>query len=109
LTCSLFRGNEYMGTTFTSLPSTDENEYFQGVWSRMFGSFMASGREKSALSVEQAVELTGIEVQRWSAMEAGDWLPETRLQFRSIAAALDIDWDTMVGIVMMYRGAWGLS
>jgi hypothetical protein len=42
-------------------------------------------------------------------MEAGDWLPETRQQFHLIASALDIDWDTMVGVVMMCRGAWGLS
>lgn len=98
-----------MSTMFTPLPSTAENEYFEGVWSRMFGSFMASGREKAALSVEQAAKLTGIGAQRWSAMEAGHWLPETRQQFRSIAAALDINWDTMVSIVMMCRGAWGLS
>ena len=98
-----------MGTMFTPLPSTTENKYFEGVWSRMFGSFMASGREKAGLSVERAAKLTGIDAQRWSAMEAGDWLPETRQQFHLIASGLDIDWDTMVGVVMMCRGAWGLS
>jgi hypothetical protein len=98
-----------MVTMFTPLPSTAENKYFEGVWARMFGSFMASGREKAGLSVKQAAGMTCIGVQRWSAMEAGDWLPETRQQFHLIAAALDIDWDTMVGVVMMCRGAWGLS
>jgi len=66
-------------------------------------------REKAGLSVEQAAGMTCIGAQRWSAMEAGDWLPETRQQFHLIASALDIDWDTMVGVVMMCRGAWGLS
>jgi transcriptional regulator with XRE-family HTH domain len=94
---------------FAPLPSTTENRYFQGVWSRMFGTFMASGREKAELSVEQAAVLTGMGSEQWSAMEAGAWLPETRQQFRSIAAALNIDWTTMVSIVMMCRGAWGLS
>ena len=98
-----------MSMMFTPLPSTVENEYFQGLFSRLFGSFMASAREKAALTVEQAARMTGIGAQRWSAMEAGDWLPETRQQFHLVAAALDIEWDTMVGIVMMCRGAWGLS
>jgi transcriptional regulator with XRE-family HTH domain len=98
-----------MSIMFTPLPPTVENRYFQGVWSRMFGSFMASGREKAGLSVEQAAEMTGIGAQRWSAMEAGEWLPETRQQFHLVAVALDIEWDTMVSIVMMCREAWGLS
>jgi transcriptional regulator with XRE-family HTH domain len=98
-----------MGTTFTPLPSTAENEYFQSVWSRFFGRFMASARERAGLSVEQAAKLTGFGAQRWSAMEAGDWLPETRQQFHLVAAALDIEWSLMVSIVMMCRGAWGLS
>jgi transcriptional regulator with XRE-family HTH domain len=98
-----------MSMMFTPLPSTVENEYFEGVWSRMFGSFMASAREKAGLSVEQAARMTCIGAQRWSAMEAGNWLPETRQQFHLVAAALDIEWSLMVSIVMMCREAWGLS
>jgi transcriptional regulator with XRE-family HTH domain len=100
---------EYMYTMFTPLPSTAENKYFEGVWSRIFGSFMASGREKAGLSVEQAADLTGIEAQMWSAMEAGDWLPETRQQFHLIAAALDIEWTLMVSVVQMCSQAWGIQ
>ena len=98
-----------MGTQFAPLPSTAENKYFEGLWARMFGSFMASGREKAGLTVEQASALAGMEAEQWSAMEAGDWLPETRQQFQLVAAALDIEWSLMVSIVMMCRGAWGLS
>jgi hypothetical protein len=94
---------------FTLLPSTVENEYLEAVWSRMFGSFMASAREKVALSVEQASALADMETEQWSAMEAGDWLPETRLQFRSIAAALDIEWSLMVSVVQMCSQAWGIK
>lgn len=93
----------------TLLPSTTENEYFEGVWARMFGSFMASGREKASLSVEQVAELTGIEAAQWSAMEAGDWLPENRQQFRSIAAALNIEWPLMVSVVQLCSQAWGIK
>jgi len=94
---------------FSLLEPTPENQYLEGVWSRFFGPFMQSGREKAGLSVDHAAALAGIDPGQWSAMEAGDWLPETRQQFHLIASALDIDWDTMVGVVMMCRGAWGLS
>lgn len=98
-----------MGTMFMPLPSTAEIQYFEGVWARMFGAFTASGREKAGLSVEQAAILAGMEAQRWTALEAGDWLPSTREQFHRIAVALDIEWSTMARIVLMCRGAWGLS
>lgn len=98
-----------MGTVSTLLQSTPENQYFQGLWSRFFGQFMQSGREKAGLAVDQAAVLAGIDPGQWSAMEAGNWLPETRLQFRSIAATLDIDWETMAGVVMLCRQAWGIQ
>ena len=98
-----------MSMTFAPLPLTDENKYFQGVWARFFGQFMQSGREKAGLSVDQAAVLAGIDPGQWSAMEAGNWLPETRLQVRSIAAALDIDWETMAGVVLLCRQAWGIE
>jgi transcriptional regulator with XRE-family HTH domain len=98
-----------MSMSFAPLPSTNDSEFFQGLFGRLFGTFMASAREKAGLTVEQAAKLTGFGTQRWSAMEAGDWLPETRQQFHLVAAALDIEWSLMVSIVMMCREAWGLS
>lgn len=98
-----------MSMTFSPLPSTFDSNYFQGAWARFFGQFMQSSREKAGLSVEQAAVLAGIDPGQWTAMEVGNWLPETRLQFRSIAAALDIDWETMAGVVMLCRQAWGIK
>jgi len=98
-----------MSTMFTPLPSTAENQYFEGVWARMFGAFTASGREKAGLSVEQAAIPAGIEAQRWTALEAGDWLPATREQCHRIAAALDIDWATMTRLILMCRQPWGIQ
>jgi transcriptional regulator with XRE-family HTH domain len=94
---------------FAPLPSTTEDQYFQGVWSRMFGAFMESAREKAGLSVEQAAVLTGMGPEQWSAMEAGAWLPATRQQLHVLAAALDIEWTTMVSIVQMCSQAWGIQ
>ena len=98
-----------MSITFTLLQPTPENQYFQGVSSRLFGAFMESGREKAGLSVGQVAELAGVEVGQWAAMETGDWLPTTRRQFRSIAIALGVEWDAMTSIVLMCRQAWGIQ
>jgi hypothetical protein len=95
--------------TFAPLPLTTENFYFQGFWNRMFGQFIESGREKAGLSIEQAAELAGMSVEDWAGLEVGAWLPNTRRQFRSIAAALDLDWATMVRITLMCRQAWGVQ
>ena len=75
----------------------------------MFGHFIESGREKAGLSIEQTAELAGMGVEDWTGLEVGTWLPATRRQFRSIAAALDIDWDTMTRIILMCRQAWGVQ
>jgi transcriptional regulator with XRE-family HTH domain len=98
-----------MSILFTSLPSTADNQYFRGVWGRLFGAFIESARKKAGLSVEQAARLTGMDVRRWSAVESGAWLPTTRQQFHLIAAALDMEWATMTRIVLMCRQAWGIQ
>jgi len=98
-----------MSMIFAPLPLTTENLFFQGVWGRMFGHFIESGREKAGLSIEQAAELAGMSVEDWTGLEVGTWLPATRRQFRSIAAALDIDWETMTSIILMCRQAWGVQ
>lgn len=98
-----------MSMTFAALPSTTENLYFQDVWSRMFGHFIESGREKASLSIEQAAELAGMSVEDWTGLEVGTWLPATRRQFRSIAGTLDLDWATMTRIILMCRQAWGVQ
>ena len=98
-----------MSMTFAPLPPTSDSEYFQGVWGRFFGKFIESGREKAGLSIEQAAILAGIGVEEWTAIEAGASLPTTRQQFQLIAAALDVDWDTMASIVLMCSQAWGIQ
>jgi len=92
-----------------SFPFTSDCEYLQGVWSRFFGKFIASGREKAGLSIEQAASLAGFSAAEWQAIEAGSSLPTTRKQFRSIADALNIEWVTMAKIVLLCRQAWGLK
>ena len=98
-----------MSISFAPLLRTDENQYFQGVWARMFGQLIQSGREKAGLSIKQAASLAGMSVEDWAGIEVGTWLPNTRRQFRSIAAALDLDWATMAQLILMCRQAWGVQ
>ena len=98
-----------MGTDFTPLPTTTDNEYFQGAWRRFFGRFIESGREKAGLSIEQAAALAAMTAEEWTAIEAGASLPETRQQLQSIADALHIEWALMTRIVLLCRQAWGLK
>jgi len=98
-----------MSITFELLQPAAGNEYFQGVWARMFGQFIQSGREKAGLSVEQAAVLAGMSLEDWAGIEIGTWLPHTRRQFHRIAAALDLDRDTMASIVLMCSQAWGIQ
>jgi transcriptional regulator with XRE-family HTH domain len=98
-----------MSMSFTLLPESEDNQYFQAVWSRVFGAFIQSAREKAGMTVEQAARLTGTDAQRWREIEAGTWLPATRQQFHVMAAALDMEWATMARMVLMCRQAWGVQ
>ena len=99
-----------MSMLFETLqPTNADSGYFQGAWSRFFGKFIESGREKAGLSIEQAATLAGMDPEGWTAIEAGATLPTTRQQLQSIADALNIEWITMTKIVTMCRQAWGLK
>lgn len=98
-----------MSITRNLLEAAADADYFQGFWSRMFGQFIQSGREKAGLSIEQAAELAGMSAEDWAGIEVGTWLPTTRQQFRSMAAALGLEWATMASIILMCRQAWGIQ
>ncbi len=98
-----------MITSLAFLPSTDDNQYFQELWARVFGRFIQSAREKAGLSVENAAELAGMDHRNWRATESGSWLPTTKQQLQFMAAAVDIDWPTMTRVVTMCREAWGIK
>jgi transcriptional regulator with XRE-family HTH domain len=98
-----------MSKAFSGLQLADDaGFFFQGVWARMFGRFIESGRQKAGLTVEQAAILAGMDPTEWTAIEAGALLPKTRRQLESMADALDLEWALMVRIVRLCREAWGL-
>jgi len=98
-----------MSMPFLALPSTTESTYFQGFSARLFGQFVQSAREKAGLAIEPAAWMTGMCVEEWTSLEAGDLLPTSREKCQLIAAALDVEWETMTRIIMMCRQAWGIQ
>lgn len=98
-----------MSMALTVPTTTSDQQYFRGVWARIFGQFIQSAREKAGLPVEAAAWMAGMCPQEWASIEAGDLLPNTREQLQVIAAALDIPWQTMTSMLLMCRQAWGVQ
>jgi transcriptional regulator with XRE-family HTH domain len=75
------------------------------VWGRLFGLFIQKGREKKGFSVEQVAGLAGLEASAWAAFEAGR-VPETVVQLRSMAGALEFSDVQLATMVQLCRDAW---
>jgi transcriptional regulator with XRE-family HTH domain len=77
----------------------------RGVWGRLFGLFIRKGREKKGYSIEKVSGLAGLEASMWAAFEAGR-VPETVVQLRSMAGALDFSDVQLATMVQLCRDAW---
>jgi transcriptional regulator with XRE-family HTH domain len=71
----------------------------------MFGRFIRHDRLKTGRSVEECARRAGMKAAEWAVIEAGQ-APATEEQLRSMAAALDMEWASMVVIAFFCRGAW---
>ena len=74
-------------------------------WGQMFGRFIQHDRLKTGRSVEECARRAGMKAAEWFLIEAGH-APATQDQLRSMAAALDMEWASMVVIAFFCRGAW---
>jgi transcriptional regulator with XRE-family HTH domain len=75
------------------------------VWGLIFGLFIRKGREKKGYSVEWVAGLAGLEPSAWAAFEAGR-VPETVVQLRSMAGALEFSDVQLATMVQLCRDAW---
>jgi transcriptional regulator with XRE-family HTH domain len=74
-------------------------------WGEIFGRFIRHDRLKTGRSVEDCARRAGMKAAEWAVIEAGQ-VPATREQLRSMAAAPDMEWASMVVIAFFCRGAW---
>jgi transcriptional regulator with XRE-family HTH domain len=94
---------------FSALPFVSGANDLQQVWSRLFGTFMQSAREKAGRSIEQTALLAGMDAAEWSAIEAGTHLPNSRHELEAMADALEMKFDAMAQVVCLCRQAWGFK
>ena len=57
-------------------------------------------------SIEETAQLAGMEAAEWSAIEAGNRVPDTRQQLQAMAEALEMEWLAMAETVLLCRDAW---
>ena len=97
-----------MSTMYAPLPSNPLIDDIRCAWAQLFGMFVRSIRKKTGCSMEEAASRIDMTVEEWEQVEAGTLLPNTPDQVRVLAYALDVEWDAMVDIVSLCRGAWGV-
>ena len=97
-----------MSMHYAPLPTSPVPDDLRCAWARLFGMFVESIRQKTGNSMEDAASRIGMTLEEWEQVEAGALLPNTPDQVRVLAYALDVEWDAMVDIVSLCRGAWGL-
>lgn len=95
-----------MSIRYAPLPSRRDTDDLRRAWGCLFGMFVQSIRRKTGSSMEQAASRIGMTVEEWEQVEDGTLLPNTPNQVRVLAYALDVEWDAMVEIVSLCRGAW---
>ena len=95
-----------MSMRYAPLPASRNTDNLRCAWAQLFGMFVQSIRKRTGSSIEQASSRIGMTVEEWEQVEDGTLLPNTPEQVRVLAYALDVEWDAMVNIVSLCRGAW---
>ena len=72
------------------------------VWDQMFGQLIQGARETGGRSIEETARLAGMEVSEWEAIEAG-YVPTDTGRLRSMAGALEMDWNRMTSLALFCR------
>jgi hypothetical protein len=75
------------------------------VWGQMFGQLIQCAREAGGHSIEETARLAGMEISEWDAIEAG-YVPTDSGRLRSMAGALEMDWNQMASLALFCRQAW---
>ena len=89
-----------------SLPLSRLSDIRRRVWGQMFGRFIQGARETRGRSIEETARLAGMEASEWEAIEAG-YVPTDPGRLRSMAGALEMNWDRMLTLARFCRQAWG--
>lgn len=92
---------------FASLPPSYVPDLRRQFWGWMFSFSILQTREAAGLSIEQAAQLSGMEVSEWGAIEDGH-VPADLNRLRAMAEALSIRYDQIATMATVCREAWEL-
>jgi len=92
---------------FVPLPPTYVPELRRQVWGRLFGRSIEAARTEAGMSIEQAANLSGMQISEWMAIEDGH-VPQEIDRLRAMAAALEINFEKLANMVLLCREAWEL-
>jgi transcriptional regulator with XRE-family HTH domain len=92
---------------FAPLPPSYVPDLRRQFWARMFGHSILQTRDAAGLSIEQAAQLSGMEISEWVAVEDGH-VPADLNRLRAMAEALSIRYDQIATMTMVCREAWEL-
>ena len=92
---------------FAPLPPTYVPEIRRQVWGRIFGRSIQFARTEAGMSIEQAANLSGMQLSEWMAIEDGH-VPQDIDRLRAMAAALEIRFEKLANMVLLCRDAWEL-
>ena len=87
-----------------SLPSSYLTEERQSM-GRLFSYCIHETRKKADLSIEEAARLSGMDVSEWMAIEEGS-VPQDINRLRAMADAMQISFDKIATLVLVFRAAW---
>lgn len=87
---------------YTKVSPTDTD---RDVWARFFGRLIRDIRECRG-SIEYVAGRGSMTVAEWAAIEDGE-IPTSVERLETIAAALDMEWSSMIALVGLCRNAWG--
>jgi hypothetical protein len=74
-----------------SIPSAAVHKADRTLFASALARYATRRREELGLTVAAAVELSGLAVSEWCALESG-WVPEELAVIRAIAATLEVRW-----------------
>jgi hypothetical protein len=74
-----------------SIPSAAVHKADRTLFASALSRYAARRRGELGLTVAAAVELSGLAVSEWCALESG-WVPEDLMVIRTIAATLEVSW-----------------
>jgi transcriptional regulator with XRE-family HTH domain len=92
---------------FAPLPATYLPEVRRQIWGRLFGLSIRAARTEAGMSIEEAAGLSGMQVSEWMAIEDGH-VPQEINRLRAMAAALEINFEKLMNMVLLCREAWEL-